>query len=77
MTATGDDLVTVATFGNTAEAELARERLANEGVEAFVLEGVTGGVMPFLAANMGGVHLQVRDRDHTKAREILSVPASP
>lgn len=72
MTATKDELTTVATFNNTAEAGLAKERLENEGVEAFVLEGMVGGVMPFLGSG-GGVHVQVRTEDVEKAREILEV----
>jgi hypothetical protein len=70
MVPTDDDLTTVATFTNTAEAQLARERLENEGVVAFVIEGVTGGTMPYLMQG-GGVHLQVRNEDLEKAREIL------
>jgi hypothetical protein len=70
-----DDWLTVATFANTAEAELARERLKNEGVEAVVVEGITGGVLPFMGATMGGVRLQVQHRDANKAKEILAPPA--
>jgi hypothetical protein len=70
MVPTDDDLTTVATFTNTAEAQLARERLENEGVVAFVIEGVTGGTMPYLMQG-GGVHLQVRNEDLEKAKEIL------
>jgi hypothetical protein len=70
MAPTEDDLATAATFNNTAEAELARERLENEGIVAFVLEGVTGGTMPYLMQG-GGVHVQVRNEDLEKAKEIL------
>lgn len=66
-----DDLVTVATFQNTAEAGLAKERLENEGIEAMVLEGMSGGIMPFMGANMGGVHLRVKASDLDQAKEIL------
>jgi hypothetical protein len=69
-----DEWTTLTTFTNTAEAELARERLQNEGVAAVVVEGITGGVLPFMGATMGGVHLQVQHRDLSKAKEILSPP---
>jgi hypothetical protein len=66
-----DDLVTVTTFPDVPEAELARERLALEGVSAFVLSAQTTGVMPFLAASAGGVRVQVKRQDLAKAKEIL------
>lgn len=74
MEPTKDDFTTVTTFNNTAEAGLAKERLENEGVTALVLEGVSGGVMPYLF--QGGpqrIHLQVRQEDLQTARDILGV----
>ena len=65
------DLVTVAAFPDTAEAELARERLGLEGIEAFVIGAQTAGVMPFLTGPTGGVRLQVSPLDADRAREIL------
>jgi hypothetical protein len=67
-----DDLITVATFANTAEAELAKERLELEGVSAFVVGGVTAHVMPFLSHG-GAVVLQVATEDLDQAREILGL----
>jgi len=66
-----DDLVTVTTFADVPEAELARERLQLEGVTAFVLSAQTTGVMPFLTASSGGVRVQVKREDLAKAKEIL------
>jgi hypothetical protein len=66
-----DDLVTVTTFPDVPEAELARERLELEGVRAFVLSAQTTGVMPFLTASSGGVHVKVKPADLAKAKEIL------
>jgi hypothetical protein len=65
------DLVTVASFLDAAEAELARERLALEGIPAFVIGAQTAGVMPFLTAPTGGVRLQVAPGDLDRAREVL------
>jgi hypothetical protein len=65
-----DELVTVATFPDVAEAELAKERLELEGVRAFVIGAQTAGVMPYLASS-NGVRVQVEAKDHLKAREIL------
>jgi hypothetical protein len=66
-----DDLVTVASFPDVAEAQLARERLELEGVPAFVIDAQTAGVMPFLTGSTGGVRLQVAGSNAAKAREIL------
>jgi hypothetical protein len=65
-----DELVTVATFHDPPEAELARERLELEGIRAFVLDGQAGGVMPYLADSMG-IRLQVEPKDADQAKEIL------
>jgi len=65
-----DELVTVATFKDEPEAELAKERLALEGIRAFVIDGQAGGVMPYLAESMG-IRLQVEPKDAAQAREIL------
>ena len=65
------DLVTVASFLDTAEAELARERLGLEGISAFVIGAQTAGVMPFLTGPTGGVRLQVAPGDVERAREVL------
>lgn len=65
------DLVTVATFSTIIEAEIAKGRLAVEGIRAFVLDQASAGVMPFMAASMGGIRLQVEPKDEAKAKEIL------
>jgi hypothetical protein len=65
------DLVTVATFPDVAEAELARERLGLEGIRAFVIDAQSAGVMPFMTGAMGGVRVQVEPKDLERAREIL------
>jgi Putative prokaryotic signal transducing protein len=70
--ATDVDLVTVATFPSIIEAEIAKGRLAVEGIRAFVLDEAAAGVMPFMAGSMGGIRLQVAPHDEAKAREILS-----
>ena len=66
-----DDLVTVAAFPDVPEAELARERLENEGIRAFVISAQTSGIMPYLTASSGGVRVQVEPKDAERAKEIL------
>jgi hypothetical protein len=66
-----DDLVTVAAFADVSQAELARERLELEGITAFVIDGQTAGIMPYLTSATGGVRVQVKPTDSDRAREIL------
>ncbi len=65
------DLVTVASFPDAAEAQLAKERLELEGIPAFVIGAQTAGVMPFLTGPTGGVRLQVAPGYVERAREVL------
>jgi hypothetical protein len=65
-----DELVTIATFKDLPEAELARERLGLEGIRAFVIDGQGGSAMPYLAESMG-IRLQVEPKDAEQAKEIL------
>ncbi len=63
-----DELTTVATFTNTAEAELARERLELEGLAAYVVGAVTAHIID------GAIALQVPTESAAQAREILGLP---
>jgi hypothetical protein len=65
------DLVTVASFLDVPEAQLAKQRLELEGIAAFVIGAQTAGVMPFLTGPTGGVRIQVAPGDVERAREIL------
>jgi len=69
-----DELVTVATFQTPVEAELAKERLELEGITAFLKNEMAVGVMPYLGSALGGIELQVPERDAAAAREILEPP---
>jgi hypothetical protein len=73
-----DELTTVATFSTRAEADLAQERLANEGVDAFVFDEMTSSLMPYLTS-ASGIRLQVPTDEADKAREILGIdtPTAP
>jgi hypothetical protein len=67
-----DELTTVTTFATRAEADLAQDRLKGEGVDAFVLDEVTAGVMPYLTGSTG-IRLQVPTEQLQKAREALGL----
>ncbi len=64
-----EKLVTIATYGNTIEANLAKIKLASEDIDCFLAGehavAVYGGIV-------GEVKLQVRQSDVERAKEILS-----
>ncbi|MGE0606943.1 MAG: hypothetical protein AB7O62_07610 [Pirellulales bacterium] len=65
------ELVTVATFLTPEHAELARGMLQSEGVRAYIADGAVIGNHWGLTNAVGGVKLQVGDRDVRTARRIL------
>jgi hypothetical protein len=66
-------LVTVRTFINRIEAELARSALAAAGVDAVLQLDDCGGVRPSLW--LTGIDLLVRPEDYARAAEVLDLPA--
>jgi hypothetical protein len=67
-----DELTTVATYSTRAEADLAQDHLQMEGVDAFVFDEVTAGVMPFLGG-VTSVAVKVPTEQLEKAREVLGL----
>lgn len=64
------DLVTVESFDTVEEAHLARNRLAAEGIKAFVEDGATAGLLgPHNPAFLA--RLQVPTDQADRARKIL------
>ena len=68
-----DDLILIATFITSIDAELARGALEAAGIESLVRADDCGGTRPHLW--MGGIELLVRDEDANMAREILGTEA--
>lgn len=66
------DLVTVATFATPMEADMARNLLASASIEAFVADDATVGWLWHLGNALGGVKLQVAERDAERASAILA-----
>ena len=64
-----DDLVTVDSFLNTVEAEMAKALLDAEGIEAFIHAPHAHDLYP---GALGEVRLQVRERDLARAKEVLA-----
>jgi len=67
-----DELTTVATFSTRAEADLAQDHLRMEGVDAFVFDEITSGVMPFLGGATS-VAVKVPTEQLEQAREVLGL----
>jgi hypothetical protein len=68
-----DSLVTVATFATSTEAELARNLLAGEGLQAYLTGAESAGILGMVATPWdGGVKLQVAADDEKRASSILA-----
>lgn len=73
-------LVTVAEFyypGGTVKADLARARLQQEGIGAWIAEENLSGWFPHLTAAVGGIKLLVRASDASRAQAILLEEHAP
>jgi hypothetical protein len=66
-----DDFVTVATFSDAMEAEIARNRLEAEGIRAVLMDRETVAMAWHVAQAIGGVKLLVAEADEERAVEIL------
>lgn len=66
-----NDFVTVATFTNSPEANLAKQRLEAEGVRCLLLNESTVNVAWHLSVAVGWIQLQVPHKDVDVAKSIL------
>ena len=66
-----NDWVTLRTFSQPHMAALAKSLLESEGIDTYLKDEVMGNTQHFISAAGGGVKLQVRESDATKALEIL------
>src|SRR3990170_8859405 len=67
----GGSIVTIRTM-SVLEAELAKAKLASEGVRSFISDENLAVMHPLM---MGSVHLQVDEADIDRAEQILTLPA--
>jgi hypothetical protein len=63
-------LVTLQTFSNELEAQVAKQHLESENVPASIVKDDSGGTYPWLQS-MRGVDLKVRKEDLSKAKKVL------
>jgi hypothetical protein len=64
-------LITIATYTNPLEAHIVRGRLQAEGIETWVAHEHHIWANWFLSTALGGVKLQVKPEDASRAEEIL------
>jgi hypothetical protein len=69
------ELVTVRTFGNRIDAELAHSALRAADIQSTILDDDGGGTQPELW--LRGVTLMVRAEDAERAEEILGAADNP
>jgi len=68
---------TVASFPDAVAAHLARVRLEQRGIEAFVLDEQIVTANPFYAGAVGGVRLAVAPGDAQAAADVLAERPAP
>lgn len=73
-TAGDGDFVMLRQFLDPMQAEIARQRLQDEGIEAFLPDTATGAAYPSLQWASGGVRLLVPAADAAMAEEALDRP---
>lgn len=66
-----NDLVTVARFGNSMEAQLARTKLQSQKIESYVFDENMISMMPVYDLALGGVRLKVGEIDLDEASKVL------
>ncbi len=65
------DFVTVARFSNSFDMHVVKGRLEADGIPCFVRDEHTISAQPFYDIALGGIKLQVQEKDVKAAKEIL------
>ncbi|BAZ15731.1 hypothetical protein NIES4071_76030 [Calothrix sp. NIES-4071] len=65
-------LITIATFGNSVEASLAKQLLEAEGIPAFIMDDDTASMAWHLTIALGWIKLKVLQSDVDNAVDILT-----
>jgi hypothetical protein len=69
-----EGLVTVETFSDPSQAELAQQRLEQAGIPAYLKGAATTGESVEPGGSFSTIKLQVREDDLERARELLASP---
>jgi hypothetical protein len=71
MRDSGKTTIVIKTCNNEAEAEITRGLLSAAGIKAFIAKDDVGGMYPSLQATGSGVSVCVRQKDVSKAKQIV------
>jgi hypothetical protein len=67
------ELITIESYGDAMEADLAKTRLDSAGITSFLV-GENAAML--YGSNLGGLQLQVSPQDEQDARAILNDPGA-
>lgn len=67
----GKDLVTIGTFEFLADVQIIKGRLESEGIVVTLKDDNTISVEPFASNAIGGIKLQVHQKDKERAKAIF------
>jgi hypothetical protein len=67
----GERWLTVASFWQSAEAHIARLKLESEQIDCLILDEILVAMDWLFANAVGGIKLQVREKDFAKASQLL------
>lgn len=70
-------MITIANLNSLIEAQQLKARLAASGIEAFIPDEVSAGVVPLFFVTKGGVRVQVAEEVEDEARAIIEGDDAP
>jgi len=71
------DVVEIAAYASSFDADIAIAHLASEGIEAFLASDDAGGAFPSMTGIGGGARVLVRSGDAAAARAALAALDQP
>ena len=66
-----EDLVTIASYGSPHEASIAKATLDAENIQAYLMGAEVANTLWYVGTALGGVKLQVAQRDADRATDVL------
>ena len=65
-------MITITTVSYIHEADLIRMKLEGEGINVFIADQMTASISPLHSGAIGGIRIQIDEKDLEAAREVLS-----
>ena len=70
-------MITIAKVSYIHEADLICMKLGGAGIESFIADQMMASINPLYSGAIGGIRIQIDEKDLEKAREILSGSIPP